>query len=174
MTFIIFNTLWTLQLRNLFGGLLLFNQFFKYLCSFLVSFPNIAHFQNRSKLSSLQFVNVVINFIWTTYELGIWRNDCDLYFAIYRVVYLCVNHNIVCGGVKSVFDANYFELIWSLVVNTLNFLKNPQHLLFFWCVLTSQKVRNLKTNQIVRTWPVFRKLFHLKITLVRSLSQSMN
>ena len=92
--------------------LFLFNHFDKCIRSFVTCFPNAAHLQNWSKLSSLEFVNVMIYFVRTSHEIRVSSIDSDLNLTVDLIVEFDVDHNVVSRLFESVFYPDDFKVVW--------------------------------------------------------------
>ncbi len=127
-----------------FSGLLIVNELGKNIGLSLTVSPNTANFHERSKLSSFQFVNEVIDFIWAAHEFRLRSVDCDLDFAVDAIIELSIYHNVVSSLLEPIFNSDDFEFFGIRITQSLKLLKNFEYLLLFGSILAPKKIWNMK------------------------------
>ncbi len=129
-----------------FSGIFIVNKLGESIGFALAVSPNTANFHERSKLSSFQFVNEVIDFIWAAHEFWLRSVDCDLDFTVDTIVELSIYHNVMGSLLESVFNSDDFEFFWVFIAQSLKFLENFKYLLLLGSILAPKKIWNMKSN----------------------------
>ncbi len=127
-----------------FSGFFIVNELRENIGFALTVSPNTANFHERSKLSSFQFVNEVIDFIWAAHELRLRSVDCDLDFTVDTIIELSIYHNVMGSLLKPVFNSDDFEFFWVCIAQSLKLLENFEYLLLLGSILAPKKIWNMK------------------------------
>lgn len=111
--------------------------------SFVIVNPNIDHLRNRTKLSSFEFIQEMIELIRTLNEPGFLRFYTQLDFCHNFVFEQCVDQNISVSAIQSILDSHNFD-----IRIILQFLVNRQYFIFFGSKSASNQITKTEGNKL--------------------------